>query len=457
MKMKKIVYIMAMVLTILPGRALADEGMWLLSMVKQLNMEAMSEMGLQLTADQIYSINNASLKDAVGALDRGSCTAGLVSPDGLLLTNHHCGYDEIQYHSSVDHDYLKEGFWAMTREEELPNPGKSITFLVRMEEVTDRIVPELNEQMDQATRNARIRSLSGEIAAEAIMDNEYEASVKSMFDGNRFFLFVTETYRDVRLVGAPPEAIGKFGGDTDNWVYPRHTGDFSVFRVYTAPDGKPADYSPENIPLKSKRFLPVSLNGYEEGDFTMVMGYPGRTERYITSWEVQELLELTHPNRILIRGIKQELMKEDMDADRSVRLKYASKYSGSSNYWKYSIGQMKGLMSLHVVDKKRKQEEEFTNWVNQDEERVALYGDALPSIRDVIAARGEIKNAEQYLNETVRRGGGMESVYFARNLEPLERGSGRSRQGGNGPETGRGRFLQGLQSPDRSKGDDRHD
>ncbi len=419
--MRKIIPIIVVALWICPQRVQADEGMWLLSLVEQMNMDEMNELGLQLSAEQIYSINHASLKDAVGALDRGSCTAELVSPEGLLLTNHHCGYDEIQYHSSLEHDYLKNGFWAMTREDELPNEGKTITFLVRMEEVTDRIVPELNEEMDQQNRNARIRSLSGSIAEEAIRDTEYEATVNSMFNGNRFFLFVTETYRDIRLVGAPPESIGKFGGDTDNWEYPRHTGDFSLFRVYTGPDGKPADYSPDNIPLRSKYYLPVSLRGYEKGDFSMVMGFPGSTDRYMTSWEVTELLEMTHPNRICIRGIKQDLQMEDMVADQKVRIQYASKYAYSANYWKYSIGQSRGLKNLNVVGKKQQLEEEFTRWVNQDEQRKALYGNALRDIREVVEARKEVKHAEQYLMETVRRGGGMESVYFARHLEVLER------------------------------------
>ena len=224
-------------------RVYADEGMWLLSLIGQVNMDEMSEMGMQLTAEEIYSINQASLKDAVGALDEGSCTAELVSPDGLLLTNHHCGYDEIQYHSSVEHDYLKNGFWAMTREEELPNLDKTITFLVRMEEVTDQIMPKLNESMSQGERDSRIRTISSTITSEATQGTHYEAIVRDMFEGNRYFLFVTETFLDVRLVGAPPESIGKYGGNTDNWMWPRHTGDFSMFRVYTNPQGEPAEYS----------------------------------------------------------------------------------------------------------------------------------------------------------------------------------------------------------------------
>ncbi len=398
----------------------ADEGMWLLSFISQVNMDEMTEMGLQLTAEQIYSINQASLKDVVGALDGGSCTAELVSPDGLLLTNHHCGYDEIQYHSSIEHNYLKNGFWAMSRDEELPNDGKTIRFLVKMEEVTDQIVPELAEGMTLEARDSKVRTLSNAISSEAIDGTHFEANVRSMFNGNRFFLFVTETYLDVRLVGAPPVSIGKFGHDTDNWMWPRHTCDFSVFRVYTGPDGKPAEYSANNIPLKSNNYLPISLKGYEKGDFTMVLGYPGSTDRYITSWEIQELLEIEHPNRIHIRGIKQDLLMEDMMADEKVRIQYASKYSRSSNYWKYSIGQSKGLENLNVVAKKQKREAAFTQWVNQDEERKLLYGNVLKDIKESVKGRKDLQNAAQYLMETIFMGG-MESVMFARNLTALER------------------------------------
>jgi hypothetical protein len=399
-------------------KVLADEGMWLLSLIGQVNMDEMTEMGLQLTADQIYSINHASLKDAVGALDRGSCTAELVSPDGLLLTNHHCGYGEIQNHSSVEHDYLKDGFWAMSRDEELPNEGKTITFLVRMEEVTDRIVPELNEEMGMQERASKVRSLSEVITNEATEGNHYEAVVRSMFNGNRYFLFVTETYRDIRLVGAPPESIGKFGHDTDNWMWPRHTGDFSMFRVYTGPDGKPADYSPDNIPMKSKYYLPISMKGYDKGDFAMVMGFPGSTSRYMTSWEIQESLEIDHPVRIQVRGIKLGLMMEDMQKDEKVRIQYASKHSRSSNYWKNSIGMMEALKKLKVTEQKQQQEAEFTEWVNQDVERQAEYGNALSDIHTAIEGRKDLQRASSYIIEAYFLG--METVMFGRNLRELE-------------------------------------
>ncbi|MDF1570881.1 MAG: S46 family peptidase [Bacteroidales bacterium] len=408
--MKRVLKIVLVFLLSFQLNVRADEGMWLLSLIKQLNMDEMKEMGLKLTAEQIYSVNNASLKDAVGALDYGSCTAELISGEGLLLTNHHCGYGEIQYHSSVEYDYLKDGFWAMTREEELPNEGKTISFLVRMEEVTDQVMTDLVDEMGPDERVATMREVIGRIRSEATAGTHYEAQVRPMFAGNRYFLFVIETFRDVRLVGAPPESIGKFGADTDNWMWPRHTGDFALFRVYTGPDGKPADYSPENIPLKPKHYLPVSLNGYDKGDFSMVLGFPGGTDRYMTSYEVQRLLDIEHPNRIKIRGIKQDIMMADMQADPKVRLQYADKYSTSSNYWKYSIGQSQGLRNLQVVDKKKAQEAAFELWVHENQDREEMYGDALEMIRTGVEESMEYEHAYQYLMEGIIRGG-MESVW----------------------------------------------
>ncbi|MFC2129586.1 S46 family peptidase, partial [Bacteroidota bacterium] len=329
--MKKLITVSLALILSMQINVRADEGMWLLSLLKSVNEKEMKAMGLELTAEQIYSINSASLKDAVGALDGGSCTAELVSPNGLLLTNHHCGYGEIQNHSSVEHNYLKDGFWAMSLEEELPNDGKSISFLIRMEEVTDRVLDAAPEDMNPRERSMAIRTVMGEIQEEATEGTHYRARVRSLFESNRYFLFVMETYRDVRLVGAPPESIGKFGGDTDNWMWPRHTGDFSMFRVYTGPDGLPAEYSPDNIPLKSKHHLPVSLDGYEKGDFAMILGFPGTTTRYMTSWEVQNLIDVEHPDRIKLRGVKQDIMMADMEADTKVRIQYSDKYFGSSN------------------------------------------------------------------------------------------------------------------------------
>jgi len=283
--------------------------------------------------------------------------------------------------------------------------------------VTDRIVSELNEEMGMQARASKVRSLSEEITTEATEENKYEAVVRSMFNGNRYFLFVTQTYRDVRLVGAPPESIGKFGHDTDNWMWPRHTGDFSMFRVYTAPDGSPADYSPDNIPLKSKHYLPISLKGYDIGDFAMVMGFPGSTSRYMTSWEVQESLDIDHPIRIQVRGIKLDLMMEDMMADEKVRIQYASKHSRSSNYWKNSIGMTQALQKLNITEKKQQEEADFTEWVNQEEERKALYGEALSDIQAAIAGRRDLQIATSYIIEAYFLG--METVMFGRNLREL--------------------------------------
>ncbi len=395
----------------------ADEGMWLLPLLDELNMTEMTEMGLELKYEQIYNENGPGLKDAVGALDYGSCTAELVSPNGLLFTNHHCGYGEIQSHSTKDHNYLADGFWAGSYEEELPNPGKSVSFIVRIEEVGDRINAELNCEMSEDERQFRIESVSADIEAEATSDNHYEAYVRPFFEGNRFFLIVAETFRDVRLVGAPPESIGKFGHDTDNWMWPRHTGDFSIFRVYTGPDGKPADYHVDNIPLKSRHYFPISLKGYDKHDFSMVLGFPGSTDRYMTSRGVRELLEVVHPNRIKIRSVRQEIMMEDMLASEEVYIQYASKYSRSSNYWKYSIGQSKGLRELNVLEEKQELEERFNQWVRQDKRREEKYGEALEMIEFAVQSRKQVKHVTQYIGEAFIHG--VEFIGFAFNSFPM--------------------------------------
>jgi hypothetical protein len=392
----------------------ADEGMWLLHLLQEKNMEKMQEMGLELTVEEIYSFNNSSLKDAVGALDGGSCTAELISAEGLLLTNHHCGYDEIQNHSSLENNYLKNGFWAMTKEEELPNPGKTVTFVIRIEDVTDKILPELPADLTGDFRSQELDLLTKQIIDDAIEGTHYDAYVRSFYNGNKYILFVNETFRDVRLVGAPPESIGKFGHDTDNWMWPRHTGDFSLFRVYSGPDGKPADYSADNIPLQPRHFLPVSLKGYEKDDFTMVMGFPGSTDRYMTSWEIEELLTITHPNRINIRGIKQELMMEDMRMSEKINIMYSAKYSQSSNYWKYSIGQSEGIRKLRVVERKRELEDQFRNWVSEDEERKDKYGEALGLIKEGVEERRDLKYTSEYLIEALFSG--METVQLGNML-----------------------------------------
>jgi hypothetical protein len=398
------------------GWAVADEGMWLPSLIHKLNISDMQRMGLGLSAEEIYSINNSSLKDAVVALDRGSCTAELVSKDGLLLTNHHCGFGEIQSHSSVEHDYLQDGFWAMSRKEELPNPGKSVTFLISVEDVTSKVLAEVTDATGEEERMRIVRKVSAELEKNAKGDTHYETYVRSFFAANRYYLFVTETFKDIRLVGAPPQALGKFGGDTDNWMWPRHTNDFSMFRIYCGPDGKPADFSAENIPYHPKHFLPISIKGIEKGDYAMVMGYPGRTNRYETSFGVKSTMDVTNEVRIEVRRELLDIWSEYMSTSQKARIQYASKYARSSNYYKYSIGQNKGLTNLKVIDKKQAIEKDFSAWVNADNKRKEKYGKALSLIENSFKNVEEDK-ARAYLGEALLRG--PEIFMFANRAQSL--------------------------------------
>ncbi len=379
----------------------ADEGMWLPIYLKQLLMyEDMQAKGLKLTAEQIYSINQASIKDAIVSLG-GFCTAEVISSQGLLLTNHHCGYDAIQTHSTVENDLLKNGFFAKTQADELPNEGLFARFLVRMEDLTPQFQQALSDDMTAEQRQAVIGQLTQQVQKQAEEQTGYEASVKSFFAGNEFYLMLYETYRDVRLVGAPPESIGKFGGDTDNWEWPRHTGDFSMFRIYTGPDGKPASYSPDNIPMKPKYHLPISLNGIQEGDFAMVMGFPGSTDRYLTSYGIQLALDISNPTRVAIRDKRLKLLKEDMDADGNIRLQYASKYANVSNYWKYFIGQSEGLKNLNVIEDKQQIEQQFTDWIAKAPKERAKYDTVLSSIEQAYERIAQYQKAYIYMTEAV--------------------------------------------------------
>ena len=375
--MKRLLYFLTGFIMLLSINTKADEGMWIPLLVDRLNYVDMQEMGLNLTAEEIYSINNSSLKDAI-VIFGGGCTGEIISPDGLLITNHHCGYGVIQSHSTIEHDYLSDGFWAMSREEELSNPGLSVRFLVRMEDVTERVLAGLNNEMTEDERNDKINTISDEIKAEVTEDTHYNATVRSFFRGNEYYLFVYEIFKDVRLVGAPPSSIGKYGADTDNWMWPRHTGDFSMFRVYTAPDGSPAEYAKENIPMKPKHHLPVSVKGVKQGDFAMILGYPGGTDRYLTSFGVKLAVDESNMTIVKIREEKLAIMREGMDAENEVRIQYASKYARIANYWKYYIGQTKGLKRLKVYDKKVELEDRFSKWVNTNPTRKAKYGQALP-------------------------------------------------------------------------------
>ncbi|RLD38726.1 MAG: serine protease [Bacteroidetes bacterium] len=367
-----------------------DEGMWLPMFVERLNYVDMQEKGLQLTAEEIYSINNSSLKDAIVGLSGGGvggffCTGEIVSDQGLLFTNHHCGYAKIQSHSTIEHDYLKDGFWAMSLEEELPNEGMAASFLVRMEDVTDSIIPFLSDTLSEAERGSQVRKIRTRLAKKAEEDGKYAARVSSFFGGNEYYLFVYTVYKDVRLVGAPPSSIGKYGGDTDNWMWPRHTGDFSIFRVYTGPEGESASFAEENIPLKPDHHLPVSLDGYDEGDFAMIWGYPGGTERYLTSYGIQYKLDAFLPVLVEIFEAQITSWKTHMDVDQAVRIQYASKYAGLANAWKLFLGQIRGLKRLKVYEKKQKIEEAFQAWADADPDRKEKYGEVLNNLEESYA------------------------------------------------------------------------
>ncbi|HPE55317.1 MAG TPA: S46 family peptidase [Bacteroidales bacterium] len=398
----RILFLMIVLLGIQP-LARADEGMWLPIFIERLNYTDMEKMGLQLTPEEIYSVNNSSLKDAVAIFGRG-CTSEVISDQGLLLTNHHCGYGQIQEHSSVEHNYLKDGFWAMSFEEELPNPGLTASFLIRIEDVTDKVLETLNNDMTEEERTEAVRKVSGELSKAAEEGTHYNASVRSFFEGNEYYLFVYEVFRDVRLVGAPPSSIGKFGADTDNWMWPRHTGDFSIFRVYTDKDGNPADYAEDNVPMKPKHHLPVSIAGVKEGDFSMIMGYPGSTERYMTSYGVKMALDISNQTIVDVRDVKLKIMMEDMEADEAIRIKYASKYARIANYWKYYIGQTKGLKRLKVYDKKVALENQFTEWMDGNQQNKDKYADALPLIKDAYEGISKYELARIYQSEAIMRG-----------------------------------------------------
>jgi hypothetical protein len=401
--MKRFILVFVILIAGFGLKAVPDEGMWLLPLIEKLNIGKMTELGLKLSAEDIYSLNKASIKDAI-VIFGGGCTGEIVSSQGLILTNHHCGYGQIQAHSTVEHDYLKNGYWAMTKEEELPNPGLAVTFLISIEDVTGQVLASVKTGMSEQERSSAINEARSTIEKKVAEGTNYRVQIADFYGGNNYYLLVYERYTDVRFVGAPPSSIGKFGSDTDNWEWPRHTGDFSVFRVYSGPDGKPAPYSKDNVPLKPKYWLPVSIKDLNKGDFAMILGYPGRTQRYATSYEVDAIQKITNPNRIKIRGIKQEIWMSDMVTSEKINIQYSSKYFGSSNYWKYSIGQNTQLKNLNVVAKKQQIENQFNTWVAADAERKAKYGEALNMIRSSVDGRAEYANAQQYISECFNQG-----------------------------------------------------
>ena len=378
----------------------ADEGMWLLTLLQEKKYDEMKENGLELTPEQIYDINNSSLKDAV-AIFGGGCTGEIISDEGLLLTNMHCGYDYIHKHSSEEQNYLEDGFWSDSKEEELKNPGLQVRFLDYMKDVTDSIIPKLDDDMSEQARQKKVNKIGEKIAKRADKGEFYETEVKSFYGGNQYFLIAYNVYKDVRLVASPPETIGDFGSLTDNWMYPRHKADFSMFRVYMSPDGEPAEYSENNVPLDPEHVIPVSNEGTDKGDFAMILGYPGGTDRYMTSYGIKELKEIEHPNRIKIRGAKLDIMEKAMQKSDKLRLKYTSKYKGTSNYWKYSKGQMEGFNRIDLLQKRKKLEENFREWVSKKQERKEKYGNALDLLKQAYTERRPYANARQYFIESL--------------------------------------------------------
>lgn len=373
-----------------------NEGMWLPHLIKTLNFSEMQQMGFKLSADDIYNVNKSSLKDAVVQLG-GFCTAEVVSAEGLLFTNHHCGYDAIATHSTVEHDYLTNGFWAMSKGEELPNEGLTVSFLQRIEDVTARINTATAGASEEEVE-AKMEEEIGKIEEEASEGEKFRAEVKPMFNGNEYLLFVYQTFRDVRLVGAPPSSIGKFGGDTDNWMWPRQTGDFSILRVYADKDNNPADYSPDNVPYKPKHFLPVNIKGIKEGDFAMTMGYPGSTDRYLSSYAIDFQYKNTNPLIVKILGERLRIMKAEMDADPKVRLLLASNYASLANTYKYFLGQNRGLDRRGLIEERQAMEAEFTKWVSADPTRVTKYGDVLKNFKENYEKSGGVLNLGSYMN-----------------------------------------------------------
>lgn len=378
----------------------ADEGMWFLMFIERLNHRDMQKMGLQLTAEEIYSINNHSLKDAIVQFN-GGCTAEIISKEGLVLTNHHCGYDKIAEVSSAENNYLKNGFWAATKKDELKPKSLSVRFFVRMDDVTKRILSKVNDSMTEAERNKAIQQEMAVIEKENNEDGKYTVSVRPFFQGNEYYYFVYQDFQDVRLVGTPQESIGKFGGDTDNWEWPRHTGDFSLFRVYTDKDGNPADYSEDNIPLKPKHHLPVSMAGYKENDFAMILGYPGRTNRWMPAAGIEQNVKFAYPAWVAGAKTGMDVMKKYMNADESVNLAYASKYASTANYWKNRQGMIDALTKFGTADEKAKLEAKFNEWANRSENK-AKYGNVVSTINKYYDQTNLKARHDNYLSQLLR-------------------------------------------------------
>ncbi|MCL2040619.1 MAG: S46 family peptidase [Bacteroidales bacterium] len=393
--------------------AKADEGMWPVSMINQQNIKEMQELGCRLTAEQIVSFNLSSVKDAIVQFG-GGCTGEIVSPEGLLFTNHHCGYSQVQAHSAPEHDYLKDGFWAYSKKEELPNPGLTVWFLLNVEDVTDAILEGVTANMTEEERDKIVAENKKALTEKASEENENRISIEEFYRGNQYLKFEYVVYKDIRLVGVPPSSIGKFGGDTDNWMWPRQTGDFCIFRVYTAPDGSPAEYAEENIPLKPKHYLPVSIKGVQEDDFAMILGYPGSTDRYAPSKRIESVIHETAPVTVECREVKLAQYRKHMLADRDVFIKYANKHAGVSNYWKNSIGQIKQLQNNKVVEKRQALEKQFSTWAALNNPNMLKYGNVLSDYDKAYAELSKYNRALRYHIEAGLRG--SEAISLAQAL-----------------------------------------
>lgn len=401
MKNKTLLLVMLLTAGILKT-AVSKEGMWIPLLLEKYNLAEMQQLGFKLTAQDIYDVNHASMKDAV-VLFGGGCTGELISNEGLLITNHHCGYRQIQFHSSVENDYLTHGFWAMNKNEELPNPGLSVSFLEFMKDVSAEVFAG-TEGLKEEDKAKRIQLNIASVEKQAGENGKFKTQVKPLFYGNQYFLYVYKVYTDVRLVGAPPSAIGKFGGDTDNWMWPRHTGDFSLFRIYAGKDNEPAGYSPENVPFQPKKFFPVSAKGIQPGDFTMVFGYPGTTMQYIPSHEVDIIMNQRDPDRVKIRDKKLEIIGADMETDAKIRIQYSAKYQGISNAWKKWQGEIKGLNRLDAVNKKQDFEHEFQSWAKQYGKWETQYSPVFNSFDSLYLHYKPYIKASDYYSEIVLRG-----------------------------------------------------
>lgn len=376
----------------------AGEGMWLPQLLKVLNEQEMKSMGMKMSAEDIYSINRGSLKDAIVHFG-GFCTSELISPNGLLLTNHHCGYGQIQAHSTVENNLIKNGFWAASRKEELPNPGLSATFIDYIDDVTKEALRGVTDKMTAIERQSQVDKNLAAIRNKYKLESYQNVIIRPFFDGNQYFAFITTTYNDVRLVGAPPESIGKFGSDTDNWVWPRHTGDFSLFRIYADKNNKPADYSPDNVPFKPKHYLPISLDGVETGDFTLVFGFPGKTNQYLTASAIKQTLEVLNPAKIGIRETALAITDKYMRKDEAVKIKYAAKYASIANYWKKWSGESIGLKKSGAVQKKLDYEKEFNHRLPENSPYKTLISD----LDKLYEKSNPYAKANDYFNEVVLR------------------------------------------------------